>query len=294
MKLSVIIVNYNTSKLLQKCLESIVREGGLAFADYEIIVVDNDSSDSSRADFQKWQKKQLGLKTTLIANQGNLGFGRANNQAAKIARGQYLLFLNTDIEVLPKAISRLLAFMIANKDAGIVGGKLYNKDKTDQPSCGAFYSLWISLLMLFFQGDQLRLTRWSPGRVKVVDWVSGACLMISAANFLRLQGFDDAVFMYMEEVDLCYRAKQFQLQSYFYPEARFIHLGAATSQSLTEPTLNIYRGLIYFYQKHYRPWQTRILKMLLFKKAVLAYAVGVMTGNGYLKTTYGKALKLVG
>jgi GT2 family glycosyltransferase len=147
--------------------------------------------------------------------------------------------------------------------------------------------------MLFLKGDTLGITRYSPQIVKTVDWVSGACLGGSKDAFLEVGLFDDAIFMYMEDIDFLYRAKKTGYTALFYPDARFIHLGAASSANRKTPVLNIYKGLLYFYRIHMSIIDQRILRLLLKSKAVIAILVGKLIGRGDLVSIYEDAITLV-
>src|ERR1700759_3275630 len=138
-KLSIIIVNWNTRDITRDCLRSIREHvSGLT---YEVIVVDNASGDGSAemicSEFPD---------VRLIANDDNLGFGRANNQAMRVAKGEYLFLLNSDTVILDNAIERLLAFMAADPAIGIAGCKLLFEDRTLQSSCSRFPSIRVALL----------------------------------------------------------------------------------------------------------------------------------------------------
>ena len=106
--------------------------------------------------------------------------------------------------------------------------------------------------------------------------------------------FDENIFMYMDEIEFLYRAKKAGFKVFFYPQAKFFHLGAASSKSKKTPVLNIYKGLMYLYKKHYSKWQVFLLKLMLKIKAGGAYLLGVLFNNNYLKETYAQAFKLAG
>jgi GT2 family glycosyltransferase len=286
--LSIIIVSFNTKKILGDCLKSIKKTLIGNDVRYEIIVIDNHSSDGTRdmlsVDFPD-------VITHL--NEENIGFGRANNQGIKIAKGTHILLLNSDTVVLPHAIQKLLSFS-KQKGLAFVGAKLLNADRTPQTSCGPFFSLGVVFASLFLQGDTLGITRSSPDKVKRVDWLSGACIMGPRKLFTDGLLFDEEIFMYMDEVEFLYRARKKGIKTYFYPFSRIIHYGAASSKEKQKaPVLNIYRGLLYFYKKHYGIVPLFFLRGMLKKKAVLAWAIGVIVGNRYLKETYGEAYRLV-
>lgn len=307
--LSIIIISYNTTHLTKKCLETVVDSlNGVTFS-AEIIVLDNNSTDGSvemlkNFKFQIFSQSEITLRMTnfkLILRQQNLGFSKGNNAAVKESNGKYLLFLNSDTEVLDDAITSLYSFFTGSTNTfNFVGPKLIEKDRiTSQPSAGRFYALPVVFAVLFLRGDYYGLTRFSPNTTKQVDWVSGACFICKREDFEKLGGFDEGIFMYMEEIDLLYRAKKKGMTTGFYPTARFIHVGSASSQGRSQPIIQVYKGLLYFYQKHHRPLssdseglQLSLLRIMLQLKAIISVLIGIAVNNGYLKTTYAEALKI--
>lgn len=292
-ELSIIIVSYNTKKLTQDCIESALKSLETTPFSYELIVVDNASTDGS-AEMLKKYEKNLKEQFKLILSSKNIGFGRGNNLALKYAQGEYILLLNSDIIVLNEAIEKLFEFYKQNEDTmHFMGGKLFNKDMSEQTSAAPFFTLPVMFAIHFLRGDHWHLTRYSPSNVKHVDWVSGACIMTKKKYLEELGGFDEEVFMYMEEVDLLYRARQKGYFTYFYPEAKFIHLGSGSSGGRTFPILQVYRGFLYFYHKHYSPMALFWLKFMLKLKALIALMIGRATKNQYLIQTYEEAYKVV-
>lgn len=288
MDLSVIIVSFNTKKLLDDCLASLFHSLSGSSMSTEVIVVDNVSTDGTREMLAKKYPKVV-----TILNKENVGFGRANNQGIRIAKGEYIVLLNSDTIVPDGAIQKLFTFTL-NHPKSFVGPKLLNMDKSAQTSCGPFFTLPVVFAALFLKGDVIGLTRWSPNKTRVVDWVSGACFMASKKLFFDDLLFDEKIFMYMEEVDLFMRAKKKGYDTYFYPGSRIIHLGSGSSTNKrTGPVLNIYRGFVYIYRKHYPKISLIILRLLLKKKAVLSIIIGLLTGSEYLKKTYAEAYRLV-
>ena len=290
--LSIIIVSWNTKKITEDCLNSINRSLTNSRIKYEIIVVDNDSRDGS-VDMLKNYK----LPTTnyqLILNNNNLGFGQGNNLGVERANGKYILLLNTDMIVLNRAIEKLYDFYIENeKRVHFLGAKLLNRDLTPQSSVARFFTLPVVFASLLLKGDYWGLTRSSPDKFCQVDWISGACIMTTKKYYDRLGGFDKDIFMYMEEVDLLYRAKKLGLNTFFYPKSQIIHLGSASSNGKTFPILQVYKGFLFFYKKHYSKFELFILRLILKLKAIIAYLIGKIKGNRYLIETYEEAFKLV-
>lgn len=288
MDCSIVIPSYNTKALLRDCLRSIYRTCNGAAFPYEVIVVDNNSQDGTVQMLQKEFRRVV-----LIKNRTNVGYGKANNQGIAKAKGTYILLLNSDTIVQPEAITRLLAFTKSEKDV-FVGAKLFNADGSPQTSCGPFFTPWVVFASLFLKGDVIGLTRWSPNRITSVDWVSGACIMARKEQFLHGLLFDETIFMYMEEIDLLYRAKQQGYRTLFYPDSHITHLGCGGSMENKKKAIsNIYRGITYFYTKHYSKNSYTIVRMMLRLKARLGIVVGICTGNRDMKKTYEEAITLV-
>jgi len=288
MDVSIIIVSYNTKKLLDDCLSSIYKSLSASPLTFEILVVDNVSSDGTR---ELLMKKYPQIVT--MFNKENVGFGRANNQGIKKAKGNYVLLLNSDTIIPNHAIQKLYDFTKHHPKC-FVGPKLLNMDRTNQTSCGPFFSLPVVFAALFLKGDTIGMTRWSPSKVSRVDWVSGACIMGEKKAFMDDLLFDENIFMYMEEVDLLMRAKKKGYKTYFYPGSQIVHLGSGSSTNKrTGPVLNIYKGMLFVYKKHYSVTALFILRILLKVKAIISIGIGIISGSEYLKKTYAEAYTLV-
>src|SRR3989344_1729146 len=289
-ELSIIVLSYNTAQLTKLTIESIL-QSITSHVSYEILVLDNGSKDESVTMLKNLAKTYTNL--TLIESKENLGFAKGNNNAVKQAKGKHVLFLNSDIIVVGDAIERLLAYYQEDDTIHFAGGKLLNNNQTSQASTGPFYSLPVVFGALFLKGDYWGLTRYSPNKSIKTDWVSGACLLTTKELFEELGGFDEDLFMYMEEIDLLYRAKSQGYNTYFCAPAKFIHLGSASSQGKTYPILQVYKGLLYFYHKHHSALAVSLLKGMLQLKADVSIWIGKLTQNRYLIDTYGKAKNIV-
>jgi GT2 family glycosyltransferase len=288
MDCTVVIVSYNTEKLLDDCLSSLFVSLKKAKISYEVIVVDNASADGTRA---MLSKKYPQIITVL--NSGNVGFGRANNQGIKKAQGEYVLLLNSDTVSFPTSMTTLFEFAKKHPKA-FIGPKLLNIDRTPQTSCGPFFTLPVVVSALFLKGDTRGVTRWSPDTIKRVDWVSGACIIAKRTSFLDGLLFDENMFMYMEEVDLLMRANEKGYETIFFPGSVIIHMGSGSSTNKRKgPVLNIYKGLNIIYKKHYSSFERLLLRILLIKKACISIIIGTIVGSQYLKETYAEALRLV-
>lgn len=290
MKLSIIILSFNTKALLLRCVKSIADKykDNLSKNEMEIIVVDNDSTDGSVDAVNVLISRIKNL--CLIVTYKNLGFSKGNNYGTREAKGEYLLFLNSDTEIKDNAFFNMVNFLSSNPKIGILGAKLTNEDGSAQKSAGNFYSLFYTLLSLLGL-ERLGLVKKNPRAIVKVDWVSGAALMVKSDLFRSLKGFDEKIFMYMEDVDLCFRAKRKGYQTYFYPDINIVHKGQGSSNRAFAIN-RIYQGLLYFYKKHKPYWQYFIVKIMLIVKAVIAVFIGTLVNNTYLRKTYFGALKV--
>lgn len=257
-ELSVIVVSYNTRELTLACLESVYAQTrGL---DFEILVVDNDSRDgSATAIAQRFPQVKL------ITLNDNIGFARANNLAAKQARGEYILLLNPDTVVLDRAINKLLAFAKARPAAGIYGGRAWFGDgRLNSTSCWARSTPWsefchaVGLTTLFRRSPWLNpegMGPWKRDTVRDVDIVTGCFLLIQRELWQRLDGFDPAFFMYGEEADLCLRARQLGAQPTICPDAEIIHYGGKSERSRADKLVRLLNARRRLIQRHWpRRW----------------------------------------
>lgn len=272
--LSIIIVNWNTRQYLANCLQSLQQTANatdplahtLTFGPYrsEVFVVDNASQDASvelaRAQFP-WAH--------LIQNDRNVGFAPANNQALRVSTGRYALLLNSDTEVKPDALRRLVDFLEQQPLAGAVGAHLFNADGTLQPSCQPMLTPWREFWRLTFLDRALRrstydMARWPDREPRRVDVIKGACLLVRRAALDQVGLFDEQYFFYTEEVDLCYRLLHAGWTLHWLPTAHVIHYGEASSQQMAEKMyVQLYRSKIQFYRKFGGEARARSFKRLV-------------------------------
>lgn len=255
MKLSIVIVNYNTEKLLQGCLQSVY--AGANGTPFDIWVVDNHSRDCSA---EMVRSQFPGVR--LVENESNLGFSRANNLAISQSDSEYILLLNPDTLIIDDSIEKMVKFMDANPKVGIAGCKVLNTDRTLQLACRrsiptpkvAFYRL-TGLSRLFPKHPALakyNLTYFSPEETHEVDAVSGAFLMIRRKAIEDIGLLDERFFMYGEELDWCLRAKRAGWSVMYHPEAEIIHYkGESTKTNSRKAALEFYRAMYLFHKKHF-------------------------------------------
>ena len=273
--LSIIIVSFNTEKLTRECIESVVKNTkGIS---YEFLVMDNISKDGS-VKMLKSLSQQFPL--TLIENKDNIGFGAANNQGMKRAVGRYLLLLNSDTFVKDNTLGEMVKWMDENPKVGISSCALKNKDGSLQGTGGYFPNLFRVFAWMFFLEDIPYLSRLikpyhpmhpnSPfykgedffKKPQERDWLTGAFFLFRREVFNDVGYFDKGYFMYVEEIDYAYRAKEKGWQVWFLPEWSITHYGGASGTS-EFATLSEYKSLKVFYKKHYPKWQMPLLRLFL-------------------------------
>lgn len=285
---SIIILSYNTKELLQECLKSLYKN--IKGVDPEVIVVDNASTDGTSEAVSNFIRQLGGSNFKLIKNDKNCGFSKGNNIGARAARGEYLVFLNSDTEVRDNGLLGMLEFLETHPTVGILGGRLKNMNESLQKSAGVFYNLF-NLFLMLFGGERIGILRKSPSRIMQVDWVSGAFVMIRQELFEKLKGFDENFFMYMEDMEICFRAKKFGFSTYFYPSVNVLHKELGSSNRAFA-ILHIYEGLLYFYKKHKSGFEYQFARGMLLIKALFMILLGSVLRNTYLTTTYQKAFKV--
>lgn len=221
--LSVVIVSFNTRKLLAECLDTLICS--TRHIDAELIVVDNASGDGSpdmlRADYPS---------VNLIASEHNLGFAGANNRGIEASHGPVVLLLNSDAFVNPDAITSCLHVLRERPEVGLVGVKVLNLDGSIQFEAGRFPSLW-SDVSTSLGLDQLKRDRRRPssGSNKDADWVHGACMFVRREAITDSGSLDETFFMYSEEVEWCYRFWQRGWRVVYLGDASVVHLGGSSS-----------------------------------------------------------------
>jgi N-acetylglucosaminyl-diphospho-decaprenol L-rhamnosyltransferase len=224
-EVSIIIVSFNTRQFIDTCLQALLaRTRGVSF---ETIVVDNASRDGS---VEMIEAKYPSVR--VVRNPRNLGYAGGVNQGIARAHGRYFLILNPDIEVMEGAVENLWAFMERSPRVGVAGAKLLYPDGSLQMSCRTFYTLRTVLLRRTLLGklfpdarivrDHLMLD-WDHDSERQVDWVLGACMMVRRAAYESLGGMDERFFLYLEDVDWCYRMTKHGWQVHYVPSAVMTH-----------------------------------------------------------------------
>ncbi len=267
MKLTVVIVNYNVRHFLDQCLQSVFRS--LKNIEGEVFVVDNHSVDGS-VEMLKEQFPQV----KLIDNKDNVGFSKANNQAIKESKGEYILLLNPDTVVEEDTFQVCIDFMDAHNDAGALGVKLIDgkgvflpESKRGLPTPEvAFYK--ISGLSKIFPKSK-RLGKYHLGylpenETNEIEILSGAFMFIRKAALDKTGLLDETFFMYGEDIDLSYRITQSGYKIYYHPKTRVIHYrGESTKKSSVNYVFVFYQAMIIFANKHFMPGRARLFSLII-------------------------------
>jgi GT2 family glycosyltransferase len=267
MDVSIIIVNYNTTQLLIDTIDSVfAKTKGIK---YEIIVIDNNSSDNPR----NILVEKYGDKITYLGLSENIGFGRANNEAAKITKGRNLLFLNPDTILLNNAAKILSDYLDDNPRVGCCGGNLIDRDERPIHSFGCFFtpSIFEEINQLFLRLPEKLLygknTFFNYTNEPLrVNYITGADLMIRKELFDRLHGFDSDFFMYYEESELEYRIKKAGYKIISVPYARIIHLEGKSFSDNIERLKKIYASRIISLKKTHNRISIKIINALFILK----------------------------
>jgi GT2 family glycosyltransferase len=265
-EISVVLVNWNTRDLLRSCLASV--RAHLPPLSHEVIVVDNGSSDgSAEMVAREFPEAQL------VQNGENLGFGRANNVAAREARGKAFLLLNPDTVVLDGAIQQLHRFASAQRPEVVAGGRTFFANGALNPG-----SCWgeLSLRSLFCMATGLAqlfprsllfnphaLGDWQRDTVREVGVVAGCLLWIRRELWERLDGFDPDFFMYAEDVDLCMRARATGARCMICPDARIVHYAGVSEKVRADKMVRLFRARAQLMRKHWARPRARLGVALL-------------------------------
>ncbi len=291
--LSIIIINYNAKAVLENCLHSILTS--YQQADIEIFVIDNASNEAIQDLEQDFPSVQF------FYNNKNLGFASANNIGIKKASGKYILLLNPDTVVNEHSFLPMIEYLDEHEDVGVVGCRIFNAEGEIERSTHSFPSLAKEFVHAnefikgFLHYDSniagfikkiLKLrsleSYWNHDSIKEVDHVTGACMMVKKEVINKAGLLDEAFFLYNEEVEWSLRIKKVGYKSVFFPDSNVIHLfGYSTKQKVQKQTLNAllverYRGMLYFFQKHYGFIELQVLKIIIFQGFGLRFTMNYL------------------
>jgi len=269
MKLSIIIVNWNTREYLRKCLTAIFNQK--LSCDTEVIIVDNASSDGSVA-----MIKRLFPQVIVQENRDNRGFATANNQALKLAQGEYVLLLNTDTKLLNDALREAVKYLDDNVRVGALAPKILNADGSTQHPCYLTYPNILSEL-----AEALFITRYikfvtlygfcvpASKRPQEIAHSTGAAMFIRRAVVEKIGKLDEKFVFSYEDTDYCRRIRETGYQIVYFPKSEVVHYGGKSKIKLDDHGADmVLTSKYYYYKKYYYRLGAIILMLILMLGAV--------------------------
>ncbi|MBI2641873.1 glycosyltransferase family 2 protein [Candidatus Roizmanbacteria bacterium] len=285
-KLSIIILSFNTEKLTKECIYSLLRSlGRTPQLKAEIIVVDNASSDGSIPMLKSLQgSRSAKSRIKIFLNRKNVGFPAGNNQAVKRAEGEYILFLNSDVVIEDVDFAKVISYLDTHPKTGVLTVKMnLPHGGIDPASHRGFPTLWNAFCYFLkleevFKGTPFlnklfggyHLIHLDLKVVHAIDSPSGAFYLTRRSLFKKLKGFDESFFMYGEDLDLSYRIKKLGYNIIYYPHYSVTHfkyasgLEAETSDTRANTKRYFYEAMKIFYRKHYEKSNPEILNKIVY------------------------------
>lgn len=291
--LDIIIVNYKTKDLTIQCIESIKNTIDV---NYKVFLIDNASKDGSVEVFKKKYKTDKNI--TIIALDKNKGFAGGNNEGLKKSTAEFILLLNSDCVVHSGAVEGMLEMMSKDNKVGISTCKLQNTDGSLQATGGYFPNLLRVLSWMVIQdvpGVDLIVKPFHPSlsyysKQRELDWVTGAFMLIRRKVFEEIGALDEDYFMYTEDVDYCFRAKQAGWRVVYSPKHSVTHHGGASS-GREYSILKEFEGVKIFYSKSYPQWQRMLLRFFLKTGSYLRAKCYTIANRKSEAKIYAKAFK---
>jgi hypothetical protein len=265
MDLSVVIVNYQTFELTKNTINSIF-EYDYPFS-VEVIVVDNASSDDSLSKLQDYFKD----KVKFIASAENNGFAAGNNQALRVAKGRYVLLLNSDTIVWENTLENIYDYMENHPDVGASGCRvLLENGELDKACKRSFPNVKNSFFRLFHiptnsDNDDYNLDNLPDDEIYEIDCLTGAFMFIRKEALDEAGFLDETFFMYGEDIDLCYRIKNSGWKIIYYGESKITHLkGASSKKQKSKLIYEFYRAMYIYYKKHHASESSFIVNIVVY------------------------------
>lgn len=294
MSVSICIVNYNTVDMTLRAIQSVIRNEPIN--KIEIILIDNDSYlDEKKAlmlGILDIDQEGNFLKT--IFNDFNLGFGKANNQAMSVAKGDFIALLNSDTELKSNCFTRATDYLRLHPDVGAVGCRLITPDGLLDHGCKRGFPTPVASLLYFMRAsklfnrpdlDQYHLGHLDEYKSHNVDAISGAFMVIRKDVIDQVGMFDERFFMYGEDLDLCYRIKEAGWRIVYNPEiGNVIHYKGASSKKRKFKTLfNFYEAMFLFYNKHYIKKYNPLVTVLVYIAIIIQFIIKLVMNYCFSK-----------
>jgi len=276
---------------------------------WEAIIYDNNSTDGSIEYLNKISFNSENIK--LIKSKINNGFCKGSNEAAKVASGKYLIFLNPDTKIKSLNLSLIKAYYeqkeSLNKKVGVVGIKIINPDGSLQYSCRSFPTLARQFYESFFLHKIFKkskvfgsyfMTWWDHNRDMEVDWLTGSFMFINRELFLENNGFDEDYFMYSEDTDLCFRLRKKGFKNFYFPKFEIIHFDSAiASRDMGAREAGIWKSRRLYFKKNYSEAHAKALSFIYFlgilNRILLFLIIYVFTFKPKFKEKFSNYIKAI-
>ncbi len=256
---SIIVLNYNAGKLLQNCVESIFSSN---YKNFEVIIVDNCSTDNSHNECKKRFDK-----IRLIKNSQNLGYCEGNNVGIRNASGEYLLILNPDTIVEPNLIEKFLEASDKIGEGLFQGKNVAMNDDTVLRSTGN----WINLFGFGFSRDKGTKESGNFSKIEEINYASGTCLFTQTKTMKKIGLFDSFLFLYHDDLDLGWRASCLNIKSFFVPTIKIRHISSYNLKWSSQKFFWLERNRKYCLLTHYSEKTRQKIKLEMFFVDVLVY-----------------------
>ena len=269
---------------------------------FEIVILDNNSTDKTQETIKKYfkDKEELFADSNLndskksvrfYRSSENLGYAKGINKAAGFSRGEILVVINPDSELESEDFDKVIADFSNHTKTAVLGMKIRDLRGNDEKTAGKFFNPFTFLLYSIGLESVFSL-RFSGEKREKVDFVSGGFVSFRREAFEKVDGYDEDFFMYVEDMDICYRLKELGYEIWYAPYATIKHRGQGSSNR-EFAILNIYKGFQIFYTKHASFLELLYIKNLLSLKAALIIFLGTLLGKKELVKTYSRALKTI-
>lgn len=273
MDLSIVIINHNTKKLTEQTVRSILESRPTI--SYEIIIVDNSTKEAERytAEYDR---------VLIMPPVENKGFSHGCNTGAAIAKGEYILFLNSDTIMQQDTLDQSIIYLRKHSEIGCLGVQMVLEDGALDHACKRGFPTPWNALCYFGHLDRLfpkipffngyRLNHLDRNQIHQVDAVTGAYMMMPKKLYEKLGGFSEAYFMYGEDLDLCWRVKDAGYQVVYYAPVQCVHLKGKSGRASNNPVVqyHFYNAMLIFYERYYDDkypkWLTGMIKWAIRKK----------------------------
>ena len=283
-EVSILIVCYKSKELIEACLEGVFAH--TRDVDFEVLLLDCSNDGTVGLVEQRFPQVRI------VANNENLGFARGNNRLAEHARGRYLLLLNPDTIVGSNAIGELYSTARRYPEAGAVGGRARRADGSRDPGCRQTVPSISRLAVAAVGGAKLlngalAEEATAPGEVETL---SGAFMMVRTDAWRELNGFDTSYFMFVEELDLCYRLRNAGYPVLMTPAAEIVHLVGGGNALTSSRVLNMSKARMHFFRKFWSRPQVLLAGLVLWGHGAIRFAAGSL-GGGLVHWEHGRQLR---